>query len=171
MKKLFVLSLATLIWACEPAPTPSGPCEDGQWATALKNGADHCLGLVEVTYWNANSPSAHILFTAGEVGNKEIQANFAIPAEGIALNQDYPLRDGTLYGADELTSGSIRFLVFDPPSTGEGGCIAGTFTLTADGPDTPVPFRYTEGRFLYYKGTTAESDNYTDFSQSCNPFN
>lgn len=172
-KYLIVLSTAIVLLfnvACEEQPTPIEPCNDNQWATATKNGEEVCLGEAEAIYFNPNTANAIIVFTAGneQTGDREINAEFSIPIDGIALNTPYPIKSGKLFGADPITSGSITFLVFDPPAQGKVGCIAGTFSLTAGTPNGPVTFEYTNGKFVYNKGTVYEEDNLGD--TGCNPF-
>ncbi|MEZ4945600.1 MAG: hypothetical protein R2804_08740 [Cyclobacteriaceae bacterium] len=167
---LLTVSVLLLNVACEEEPAPLEPCDDSQWATATKNGDEVCLGQTEVNYFNPNTNSAKIVFTAGNemIGAREIDAEFSIPVDGIVLNTAYPLSSGKLYGADPITSGTITFLVFDPPAQGKEGCIAGTFSLTAGSPNGPATFTYTNGKFVYFKGTVYVEDNISD--NSCNPF-
>ena len=165
---LFSAALLLTCISCEKESEPSGPCDDNDWARVTKNGEEACLGYVEVNYFNANTSSAKIVFTAGNemVGDKELMVDFAIPIEGVALNTPYPVEEGRIYGADPITEGSITLLVFDPPSQGKAGCIAGTFELTASGPDSPVPFEYTNGKFTYYKSAATD----VIVGTPCNPF-
>lgn len=168
---LFTVSTLFINVACEEEHSPVSPCDDDQWATATKNGEEVCLAELQVSYFHPNTRSAVIVFTAGnEVsGDREINAEFTIPVDGITLNTPYPIKSGDLYGADPITSGTITFLVFDPPAQSKAGCIAGTFSLTAGTPNGPATFEYTNGRFVYYKGTVYEEDNIS--GNSCNPFN
>lgn len=157
-----------LITSCEEVPEPSDPCEDNEWATALKNGENHCMGKVEVTYWNANTQDAKIIMTAGNelIAPYEIDATFRIPVEGVELNKAYPVLEGKLFGADPITEGSMTLLVFDPPAQGKAGCIAGTFSLKAQTGGITT-FDYTNGRFAYFKGAGTGPIGSTEF---CNPF-
>ena len=166
---LFNLSIcALLIIACETDPGPSDPCADNEWASVNRNGVDICLGVTEVTYFNANSNAAKIVFSAAEIDflNPEIEADFSIPVDGVMLNTPYPVSSGRILKADPITEGNITLLVFDPPAQGKAGCIAGTFSLksTVNGITT---FEYTNGRFVYFKGEGTESYGPDD---SCNPF-
>ncbi|MFZ1806212.1 MAG: hypothetical protein WAU36_03265 [Cyclobacteriaceae bacterium] len=167
---LFITSTLLLHVSCEEEPAPIAPCNDNQWATATKNGEEVCLGELAVSYFNPNTANALITFNAGNelTGAREIDAEFSIPTDGIALNTAYPLKSGSLYGADPIRSGTITFLVFDPPAQGKVGCIAGTFSLTAGSPNGPATFEYTNGKFVYNKGTVYEEDNLRD--TGCNPF-
>ncbi|WP_421871994.1 hypothetical protein [Marinoscillum sp.] len=153
---------------CEETPEPTDPCEDTQWATATRNGEDHCMGNVEVTYWNANTTSAKVILSArnDESLTPEINAAFSIPVEGVMLNTAYPVLEGKIFGADEITEGSLTLLVFDPPAQGKAGCIAGTFTLKSQSGGIST-FEYTDGKFAYFKGEGTELTGSTEF---CNPF-
>ena len=173
MRKLIVLiGLAGLMAgvACEEIPEPIDPCDDNRWATSTRNGEPICLGQVEVTYFHANSSAAKIIMSARNEGPTmapEIYVEFSIPVEGITLNTAYPVLEGKIYDADEITEGSLTLLVFDPPSQGKEGCIAGTFTLTAQTGGITT-FNYTDGKFVYFKGAGTESSS---LSPGCNPFN
>ena len=164
------LSIVVLLGclSCEKEPNPLGPCDDNTWAKVKKNGNDACLSEVDILYYNANTDVATIGFTAGNElsGARELKADFAIPVEGLALNTPYPLKEGSIYGADSLTEGSITLLVFDPPAQGKAGCIAGTFELKANGPNAPVPYEYTGGQFIYFKSASQEIVP----GAACNPF-
>lgn len=167
-----ILLGAVAVWSCEETPEPSGPCEDSQWATATLNGEAHCMGKVEVNYFHANTTSAKIILTARNEGpslTPEIDVEFAIPVEGVALNTPYPVSTGKIYDADEITEGSLTLLVFDPPTQLEAGCIAGTFTLKA-GINGTTTFNYTDGRFVYFRKTVQQSDQSSVASLGCNPF-
>jgi hypothetical protein len=179
MKKIYkslgltcAVAIAISFWACEKKTEPAGPCDDDQWATAVRNGEARCLGEVEVTYWFPNTESAKIIMTAGNemIGAREIDVEFSIPVEGLMLNTPYPVLEGKILGADQITEGSITFLVFDLPAQGKAGCIAGTFQLKAAAPGAPATFEYTDGKFVYYKGTVRESDFGTADNSGCNPF-
>ncbi|MDN4164548.1 hypothetical protein QWY31_03490 [Cytophagales bacterium LB-30] len=172
MHKIVISALLMFVFfaSCEEKPEPLGSCEDGQWAKANRNGEAHCMGAVEVTYWNANTNSAKIiLFTRDEsltTLTPEINAEFSVPIEGVTLNTAYPLIEGKILDADVITEGSLTLLVFDPPGTQNSGCIAGTFSLKAESGGVTT-FEYTEGTFVFAKGQGA--DNYYAPS-SCNPF-
>ena len=174
MKIIVYLLVSTLMLtfiSCEQedaSAEPPGNCNDYEWARVTKNGDDICLANVVVNYSYPNTVNATIGFVAGneDTGDRELFANFAVPIEGIALNTPYPLREGSIYGADPITEGSITLLIFDEPSQGKTGCIAGTFELKAAGPDSPVPFEYTNGKFTYYKSTVAQVPSHSP----CNPF-
>ena len=171
MSKLFpftVLLLGLLITSCEKTPEPLDPCEDNEWATAVRNGEDICLGVVEVTYWNANTTSAKVIVSTRDASTltPEIYAEFSIPVEGVVLNTAYPVLTGKFFDADEITEGSLTLLVFDPPAQNKAGCMAGTFTLKAQAGGTTT-FEYTDGKFVYFKGPGTESFN---APESCNPF-
>ena len=171
MKKNMLFSIALILlglFACEEAPESVTPCTDTEWAKALKNGKETCWGEVAVSYFNPNTKAAVIVFTAGDVYKSEISAEFTIPEEGVNTNTDYPLKSGTVFGADPLTSGTINFIDFDPPAPGKKGCITGTFNLTAGVPGVPTTFTYTNGTFIFYRGTMFESDH--DTGEACNPF-
>lgn len=175
MKKIFFFFLifvsGTVFFSCEDTPQPASPCdEDAAWAKALRNGEELCLPELSVTYFFPNTPNAIIVFQAGNLVDKEILADFAIPEEGIKLNTPYPLKQGTLFGADPLVEGSISFLTFDPPTPTKAGCIAGRFSLKSGGPNAPVSFEYTDGRFAFFKGTVQEDDRSTPQSTGCTPF-
>ena len=169
---LIGLALFFQIASCEETPEPIDPCKDNEWATALKNGEDHCVGKVEVTYWNANTQNAKIDIIAGNelIAPYEISASFGIPVEGIELNKAYPVLEGKLFGADPITEGSLTLLVFDPPAQGKAGCFAGTFNLKSQTGGITT-FDYTNGRFVYYRGTVYESDFGDAENSGCNPFN
>ena len=158
--------------SCEEIPEPSDPCDDNEWATAIKNGEDYCMGKVEVTYWNVNTQSAKIGITAGNesIAPFEISATFSIPVEGIELNKAYPLLEGEFFGADPITEGSLTLLVVDPPAQGKAGCFAGTFNLKSQSGGITT-FDYTNGRFVYYRGTVSQSDFGNAENTGCNPFN
>ena len=158
--------------SCEEIPEPSDPCDDNEWATAIKNGEDYCMGKVEVTYWNANTQSAKIGITAGNesIAPFEISATFSIPVEGIELNKAYPLLEGEFFGADPITEGSLTLLVVDPPAQCKAGCFAGTFNLKSQSGGITT-FDYTNGRFVYYRGTVSQSDFGNAENTGCNPFN
>lgn len=169
---IIAISLSLIHFSCDESPSKVDPCDDNEWVTATKNGEAVCLSELEVTYFYPNTNSATIVFTAGNelVGDREIEAEFSIPVEGIELNTDYPIKTGKLYGADPIQSGFIRLLVFDPPAQGKPGCISGTFSLKAGTPNGPTTFEYTNGRFVYYKGTVKQSDQGTAVNSGCNPF-
>lgn len=162
---LFGLSIFT---ACEETPEPSDPCADNQWAIANRNGEQYCMGNVEVTYWNANTPSAKVILSARNEDSltPEINVEFSIPVEGVVLNTAYPVIEGRVFGADEITEGSLTLLVFDPPATNKAGCIAGTFTVKAQSGGITT-FEYANGKFAYFK---AAGTGPTGSSEFCNPF-
>lgn len=168
-----VIAICLGLLSCEETSEPVGPCKDNEWATAIKNGKEACLGGIQVTYWDANTANARLIITAGNeaIPPYEISATFSVPQEGIELNKAYPLTEGKLFGADPLTSGSMTLLVFDPPAQGVAGCFAGTFQLEAGAAGSPATFTYTNGRFVYYKGTVYESDFGNANNTGCNPFN
>ncbi len=168
IKRIIYLCAITLVVACEETPTPVDPCNDGKWATALKNGTEVCFPEISVTYFFPNTKNAVIIFDAGQLLMDEINAEFSIPVEGIELNRDYPLKEGKLSGADPFTEGKINFLLFDMPDQSKNGCIAGTFSLKANNPNAPASFEFTDGKFLYFMGVVNQ-DNQDDGS-GCNPF-
>ena len=168
---MMLLSIVLLLLgflACEEAPKPIDPCADNEWAKATKNGKETCWGDVAVSYFNANTKGAVIVFTAGDGLKSEILAEFTIPEDGINTNTDYPLKSGTIFGADPFSSGTINFIDFDPPAPGKKGCITGTFNLTAGASGAPATFSYANGKFIFYRGTMFESDH--DTGEACNPF-
>ncbi len=169
-----VATLLTCLFSvsCEETPDPLGPCEDNEWATATRNGEEHCMGGVQITYWNANTEDAKIIMTAGNeaIPPYEINAEFRVPVEGIELNRAYPAIEGNLFGADPIFEGSLTLLVFDPPAQGKAGCFAGVFSLKAGSPSATT-FDYSNGKVVYYIGTVYESDHGTAENSGCNPFN
>lgn len=171
MKRLFTLTILmgmTSFFSCEETPEPLGPCEDNEWVTARRNGEDYCMGIAEVTYWNANTTSAKVIISARneDTLTPEIYVEFSIPIEGVALNTPYPVLTGKIFNADEITEGSLTLLVFDPPAPNKAGCIAGTFNLKAKA-GSLTTFEYTDGKVAYFKGQGTESFKP---SESCNPF-
>lgn len=171
MNKIFLVTtlIFLLFTACEETPEPSDPCDDNDWATALRDGEEHCIGVVEVNYFHPNTTSAVIIFSARNATSltPEIYAEFTIPVDGVALNTPYPIKTGKILDADPITSGSLTLLAFDPPAQGKTGCFAGTFSLAAGSSSGPA-IEYTNGRFVYYKGTVYAKDNIS--GNGCNPF-
>lgn len=167
---LFSFLLALFITSCEEKAEPLGPCEDNQWAKVNRNGEEHCLGLVEVSYFNANTSSAMVILSARDEAavslTPEIYVEFSIPVEGVVLNTSYPIIKGKILDTDEITEGSLTFLVFDPPAFQKSGCVAGTFSLKAQTGGVTT-FEYTDGKFVFAKGQGTES-YYAP--ASCNPF-
>ncbi len=160
------------LFSCEKEPEPQDPCGDNDWARVEKNGKEVCLGQVAVDYFHPNTSSAVVIMTAGNevVGDKELNLEFSIPVEGVELNTAYPVKTGKIHGADPVTEGSITFLVFDPPSLGKAGCFAGRFQLrSASDPAAPT-FVYTNGRFVFSKGTVYQSHQGNADTNGCNPF-
>ena len=165
MSTLKKLSLLTILFitllACEEEVETKKACTVGRWASADKNSQSVCLENMAISYWRANTSSAHIIFTAGstsQVGVPEIEAEFSIPVSGIALNTNYPLKEGKLAGADPFTEGYINFINFDYPN-----CVSGTFELRAENSEIGVTQSYSNGKFVY--------DKLGQINSSCNPFN
>ncbi|HNP19685.1 MAG TPA: hypothetical protein PKL31_14705 [Fulvivirga sp.] len=168
IKRVIYLGLFSLIMACQESPIPVDPCNDGQWATALKNGTEVCFPEISVTYFFPNTKNAVIIFDAGQLLMDEINAEFSIPVEGIELNKDYPLKEGKISGADPFTEGKINFILFDMPGQSKSGCIAGTFSLKANSPNAPASFEFTEGKFVYFRSAMSQENR--DSGTGCNPF-
>ena len=82
----------------------------------------------------------------------------------------FSLLEGEFFGADPITEGSLTLLVVDPPAQGKAGCFAGTFNLKSQSGGITT-FDYTNGRFVYYRGTVSQSDFGNAENTGCNPFN
>ncbi len=164
-KVLMLLSLflgILILSSCEEeAPSGFDPCADGDWGRVERNGEEICFPSSTAFYSGANTTQASFglqLGTFGEVGAISLSAGFKVPVSGLELNKVYTLSSGDFYGIEELVSGEMTILTYEPVKDGNY-CSSGTFSMITKNPNSGSETTLTNGKFLAQRGTP-----------DCNPF-
>lgn len=172
--QLFLWIALASFFACTTKEDPAvDPCDDNDWARVMRNGTEICFEQMAISYWQANTSNAYI---TAEIYNDRIDAgatapyilaDFSIPASGIELHKPYPLKEGTFYDVEELTSGEITFYTFENQNSNssESMCISGVFSLTSKNPNSGATTTFSNGKFLQFAVRTGGSTR-----NECSPF-
>ncbi len=167
MKKL-LMSICCLVAvlnfsSCLEDETPGiDQCAVGNWGSVERDGTAICFPEASALMYDANTSHATFkieLYTPAEKSAVSLSATIKVPASGIELNKAYPMSTADFFGVEELVSGEMTILTYEPVVNGSY-CGSGTFNMITKNPNSGSQTILTNGKFLSYQGIS-----------DCNPFN
>lgn len=159
---LYFLLALLCISSCQKEDDPViDLCADGEWGQVERDGEEICFPDATAFYYEANTPKANFVLQLGTFGTPgaiSLSAKFDVPVSGLELNKVYTLSSGDFYGTEDLVSGEMTILSYEPIKDGNY-CASGIFNMITENPNSGGQTVLTNGKFLSQRGF-----------ENCNPF-
>ncbi|HNP19702.1 MAG TPA: hypothetical protein PKL31_14790 [Fulvivirga sp.] len=167
MKNLFIpffcfVCLIAISSCLEDEEPVIDQCAVGNWGSVERDGIAICFPEASALQYGANTSFATFkieLYTPADKSAVSLSATINVPAAGLELNKAYPMSAADFFGVEELVSGEMTILSYEPVVNGSY-CGAGTFNMITKNPNSGSQTILTNGKFLSSQGIS-----------DCNPFN